>query len=275
MAGSGKVVAIMNALPSPIAASFRSGGLGARLLRPLVNRLMPGGPTPIVVRSGAGKGLRLLIDPRSEKYYWTGTHETPVQEAVSTFLKPGMTFWDIGAHIGLFALIGGRLVGDSGHVGAFEPMPENFDRLRANIEGNALGNVEAHCVALSDEEGSGAFVTLGSSLKGHFAQGKDRVAEGVVRVHTRTVDTIVSRGGRIPDLLKIDVEGAEGRVIRGAAETMRAHRPAIVIEIHSAQAGREVADALPIPYLFQNIATGEEAALPLVAGHYFARAGRA
>jgi FkbM family methyltransferase len=198
LAGGGKVVAIMNALPSPIAASLRSRGLGARLLRPLVNRLMPGGPTPIVVRSGPGKGLRLLIDPRSEKYYWTGTHETTVQEAVSTFLKPGMAFWDIGAHIGFFALIGSRLVGDSGHVQAFEPMPENFDRLTANIEGNALGNVEAHCVALSDEEGSAAFVTLGSSLKGHLTQGKDGAAEGVVRVDARTIDMIVSRAGRIP-----------------------------------------------------------------------------
>jgi hypothetical protein len=61
-------------------------------------------------------------------------------------------------------------------------------------------------------------------------------------------------------------------VIRGAAETIQAHRPAMVIEIHSAQAGREVVDALPIPYLFRGIATGEEAALPLVAGHYFALA---
>ena len=267
-----RVVDIMNALPSPVAALFRAGGIRARMLRPLVDRLVPDHPTQVVVLSGPGRGLRLLIHPRHEKYYWTGLHEEHVQSAIADALTPGMSFWDIGAHVGFFALLASRLGGDTVQVHAFEPMPGNFDRLKTNIEANALSNIQPHCVALSDEVGSSVFMTTGSSLTGHLAQGKGEATEGTVRVNTVTIDSIASDSGGVPDLLKIDVEGAEGRVIRGAARTIQACRPHMIIEVHSAQAGRDVVDALPVPYLFHDITSGQEAALPLAAGHYFGRA---
>lgn len=227
MAGSGRVVAIMNALPSPMAASFRSNGLGVRLLRPLVNRLMPGGPTSIVVRSGHGKGLRLLIDPRNEKFYWTGTHEMPVQEAVSTFLKPGMTFWDIGAHIGFFALSGSRLVGDSGRVHAFEPMPQNRERLVASIKMNGFQNMTVHDVALSATSGEAMLHAHRSSAMWTLV--RERGGEDGLPVRCRTLDEL-AESAPPPDLIKVDVEGAEVDVLRGGVALLSAAKPRLIVE---------------------------------------------
>ena len=74
-----------------------------------------------------------------------------------------------------------------------------------------------------------------------------------------------------PDLMKIDVEGAEGAVIRGAARTIDAHRPVLLIEVHSRDAGREVADAMPCRYTFRDLATGIETGSPELPAHYLAR----
>src|SRR2546427_4129523 len=123
------VVALMNRTPDPLAALFRSDTLGARLLRPLINRFVPMGLTWVVVRSGTVRGLHLLIDPQHEKFYWSGTHEPPLQQTIVRILRPGMSFWDIGANIGFFTLLASRCVDDAGHVHAFDPMAQNRARL--------------------------------------------------------------------------------------------------------------------------------------------------
>lgn len=69
-------------------------------------------------------------------------------------------------------------------------------------------------------------------------------------------------------LLKIDVEGAEGRVIRGGRETIAAHRPRMIIEIHSPRARREVLDALPAPYDFTDVEETAHDPAALIPGHY-------
>ncbi len=102
--------------------SLRRVPLGLRLIRPLVTRLLPDEPTAVTLRSGVGAGLRLVIDPQTEKFLWAGDHEVAVQHELAATLRPGMVFWDEGAHAGFFS-IAGRLVGERGWVHAFEPMP--------------------------------------------------------------------------------------------------------------------------------------------------------
>src|SRR6202165_5788560 len=110
------IVELANRLPSFIATPLRDNERAKRALRPLLNRLLPSRPPCVVVRSGPADGMRLLIYPKNEKYYWTGWHERPVQEALQRLLRPGMTFWDVGAHIGFFSCLAGRLVGTDGRV---------------------------------------------------------------------------------------------------------------------------------------------------------------
>src|SRR5437867_2716062 len=104
----------MNAMPGALAGRFRSETLAARIARPLVNHLLPSGPVEIVVRSGPGQGLRLIADPLTEKYYWTGSYERAVQASLVSILQSGSTFWDVGAHVGFFTLIAARLIGAEG-----------------------------------------------------------------------------------------------------------------------------------------------------------------
>lgn len=242
----------------------------ARPLRRALSSLAPTGPVIVTICGGELAGSNLWVDLSCEKYYWLGTHEERVQRLLARRVKPGFVVYDIGAHVGFFTLLFSRLVGTVGLVYAFEPLPENFDRLTANIKANSLSNIEASPLALSDEDGNATFVRDASSFKGCLAQEEPADAKSLVRVQAARIDTIVSRGARPPDLLKIDVEGAEAAVIRGSVRTIEAYRPWMLVEIHSPQAGRDVVDALPVPYHFLDVATGREAILPPARGHYFA-----
>lgn len=250
MAVADRVVAFMNHVPSPLAARFRSDGVLARMFRPLVNRLVPIGPTWVVVRSGAAKGVRLLIDPKTEKLFWPGMHEVAVQQAISRLLKPGMTFWDIGAHIGFFTLLTSRLVGDTGHVYAFEPMDQNRQRLLAAIQMNGCKNITVHDFALSVMSGevmlythkSSAMWTLVAELGGQ---------EGRV-IRCCTLDEFAASIPP-PDLIKVDVEGAEVDVLRGGLHFLSTVRPRLIVEFSNDALLAAARTLLPF-YTFERLA---------------------
>jgi len=125
-------------VPAPVARLFTTDSRASKLLRPLVNRFAPQGLTWVEVRSGGAHGISLLIDAQKEKFLWTGLHEPAVQRALAEQLRPGMTFWDVGAHVGFFTVLAARLVGEGGHVHAFEPVEENQRRLRAAVDAHAV-----------------------------------------------------------------------------------------------------------------------------------------
>ncbi len=249
MTVTNKVVATLNAVPGPVAAWFRHDAWVARALRPLINRLVPAGPTWVAVRSGAAHGVRLLIDPKTEKYYWTGTHEVPVQEAMSRLLKPGMTFWDVGAHVGFFSLIAGRLVGVSGHVHTFEPMPDNRERLLAAVTRNKITNITVHAVALAATDGEAVLYAHASSLMWTLLPGHGQKG---LPVRCRTLDD-VARSLPAPDLIKIDAEGAEVEVLRGGMQSLSRMRPRLIVEFSDDALRAEARELLPF-YSFTRLA---------------------
>ena len=250
MAIADKVTAILNALPGPIAASLRSDALLTRALRPLVNRLVPPRPTWIVIRSGPARGLHLLIDPKTEKYYWTGTHEVAVQQAISSSLKPGMTFWDIGAHIGFLTLLASRCVGDPGHVHAFEPMEQNRARLLAAIPRNGCKNITVHAFALASTSGDAVLHAHESSLMWTLVRERGRPAGRAVRC--RTLDELAG-SLPLPDLIKIDVEGAEVEVLRGGSRLLGTERPTLIVEFSNDTLLAQAQEFLPF-YTFERLA---------------------
>ncbi len=245
-----KVVAIMDTILAPVAAPFRSDALLARAFRPLINRIVPIGPTWIVVRSGAAQGLHLLIYPRSEKYYWTGAHEVSVQQSISSILKPSMTFWDIGAHIGFFTLLASRLVGVSGHVHSFEPMAQNRERLLASIKMNACKNTSVHDCALAATSGEAVLHAHESSLMWTLVPelGKQ---EGLA-VRCCTLDE-ATEFATPPDLIKVDAEGAEVDVLRGGLNFLATARPSLIVEFSNGTLLAEARGLLPF-YTFKRLA---------------------
>lgn len=149
-------------------------------------------------------------------------------------LKDANTVIDIGANTGLFALLAAKAMPNC-KVWAFEPVPFIFDMLQKNIRLNQLANVEAVPAAVSDSDGETTFyithTSVGIPTDSSSCRGfRDQVDE--YRVPTITLDEHVRRHhiARV-DVVKIDAEAAEEKVIRGALHTIETHRPMIICEV--------------------------------------------
>lgn len=192
---------------------------------------------PVRVRGGVGRGLRISLRNASGDYA-RGDNELPVQRAVVDHLRPGGVFYDIGSNIGFFALIAARAVGPSGHVYAFEPVPENAACIRANARANHLDTITVIGEAAGAESGT-AELWLVPHPGGATLSAGDAGSDATSRLEVRTVavDELVGAGRlRPPTVVKIDVEGAEAAVLDGMAETIAAHRPVLVVEVDDADA---------------------------------------
>jgi FkbM family methyltransferase len=149
--------------------------------------------------------------------YYQGHSEPETAALVRALLAPGMAFVDVGAHIGEYTLLAARRVGESGEVHAFEPDARVHEVLVENIRLNGLERiVRSHPWAVSDADGE-ADLRLGaepalSALATSSPPGA--ASPDGPRVRTVTLDSYVA--GRRVDLVKIDVEGAEMLVVRGA-----------------------------------------------------------
>jgi FkbM family methyltransferase len=187
------------------------------------------------IRSGEAAGL--LLDPGgSRPGYVLGTNERATQEFIAAHLQPGGTFYDVGANVGFFTLLGARLVGPGGRVYAYEPLPRTAALLRANAGRNGFEHVEVVEAAVAAREGE-AELALGSSDQDpHLAHGR---GEATVTVAVVTLDGELARGRRPPTLVKIDAEGAESEVLAGMESVLTAHRPVVVCEIHQSLHLRE------------------------------------
>ena len=161
--------------------------------------------------------------------YFGGCFEPDTTAAINRLCRPGMTVVDIGANVGCHALRFARLVGEAGRVVAFEPMAWARGKLSRNIELNGFRNITVEPVALSDSPGSREAYFRSSWLSGEESDPSS------LRRDTIPFDTldgyVEGRGlGRV-HMVKLDVDGHEFRVIRGAARTLAAHRPLVLIEL--------------------------------------------
>lgn len=148
---------------------------------------------------------------------------------------------DAGANVGAYAL---GLASDPGcRVAAFEPAPETFRRLEANLAAtDPEGRVTAHRVGLSDEDGTATFYRSTypelSSFERFNASRWEAAARDAVGVPVRRLDGLVADGTvPPPDFLKVDVEGHALDLLRGARETLTRHRPTAVVEVHPVDGG--------------------------------------
>jgi FkbM family methyltransferase len=157
-----------------------------------------------------------------------GRYEPEVTAAVTRHLRPGQCFVDIGASFGYFATLAGSIVGPTGHLIAFEPGPQNQSMLLLNLASNGIRGPEVHQMALDAEEGFVLYSYSGSN--GFITPFGGDPAELTNRslVRTSTLDAML--GDRPVDMIKIDVEGAEGRVLRGAEAVLTRHHPTLLME---------------------------------------------
>jgi FkbM family methyltransferase len=229
-------------------AIYRSPWLSKRI-RAWLNRAAPQGLIEVTVAAGALQGAKLSLDMQSEKDYWLGTYEPELQAAILDFVKPGMVAYDIGANIGYISMQLGRVVGEEGHVYAFEAFPENNERLRANISRNGMDTcVTVLPFAVTDNPGQVTFLVgpSGGTGKVYGSSGR-RVLnyQEEILVEAVTLDGFVyDSRNPAPDVIKMDIEGGELLAVPGMSRVLSEARPLVLIELHGYEAACLVWDEL-------------------------------
>ena len=191
---------------------------------------------PLVVPWHGGTRVEVTLgNDNSLCLYVAGSFEPNEFAFLDRLLRPGMTFVDIGANEGLFSLFAARKIGPSGRVISVEPSSRERRQLERNVERNRLANVTIVPHALGSEAGSARLQIAAKLHGGHNTFGEftydDVSAVGTEEVPVEALDAMAGRLGlgRV-DVIKIDVEGAELKVLRGGAVLLRAQHPVLLME---------------------------------------------
>jgi len=182
-----------------------------------------------VRRTWAGYQFNLWIsDPTSESWYDRDSPEVPPEMSflAQHRLRPGATVFDCGAHQCVIAMVMAKFVGANGKVVAVEASPLNYDTAMRNCELNAASNVTVIHAAVSD-----TLDPIECNVRGNGQVDDGTGTWGKISVTSVSVDELARRYGP-PDVLFVDVEGFESKVLRGAIDTLSRHRPDCFFEMH-------------------------------------------
>jgi FkbM family methyltransferase len=193
------------------------------------------------VRIEVEPGISFLLDSRDlvpSTILKTGEWQPEVWNSIVLKLSEGAVFFDVGAHIGYFSMKAARRVGKSGQVVAFERNPEILKLLRDNVAANHADNVTVEPIACTDREqmltlyAAPSINTGASSLARENSDVSEQESARPFAVRGRPIDDVVRelRLTRV-DAMKIDVEGAELSVLRGALDTLKRFHPKLVLEV--------------------------------------------
>ncbi len=182
-----------------------------------------------------GSRFQMKLSWQGHTTYVIGAYENDFIAVMRSYLHRGDTCVDVGGHLGYYALVMSQLVGPSGHVISFEPVPSNMSVLKENISLNNATNVELVNAALGERPGTVPLIcpenfelSWTPSIRGYSVEG----SRNSIDVRMDTLDAFLQRGQYKPTVIKIDVEGAELDVLSGAVETLRTTRPTVLLEIH-------------------------------------------
>lgn len=195
-----------------------------RLRIPVTGKLRNG----MVITSVLGDGVGEII--RKE-----GCYEPVTADAVHGQLTDETVFYDVGAHIGQYSLLASRCCRE---VHAFEAVPATFAYLSRNVQQNSLTNVTVNNIAVSDTCGTiqiheASLDNLGSSSM----IAPEQISGHVYTVPSISLDEYVKTHSE-PDVIKVDVEGAELLVLEGASSLIHRKHPVLVIEVNEETLGR-------------------------------------
>jgi len=220
----------------PVSARARIGRMpvvGA-LQRRIVTHLS-GTPFLHTINAGPARGLRIEVTLPRDKAIWAGTYEQVFASALREGVAPGDVCYDIGGYrgytAGVFALAGAK------SVVVCEPLPGNIAALQQLVQLNPSLPIVIEAFAAGQHDGSTKFrimpdKSMGKMISSPFQP--DRAYQSEIDVNVVRVDTLVfERGLPPPNVMKVDVEGAELEVLNGAERTLRELRPKVYLEAHT------------------------------------------
>jgi FkbM family methyltransferase len=204
----------------------------ARGIDYLSPRLSP--PLAFETSVTVGPQLRLMMPAGlpSARRLLAGDYEPEVSALMRSLLRSGMTFVDAGANVGYYTLLAADLVGETGHVYAFEPDQDSYAYLVMNVSSNRITQATVHRKALAETPGTRAFTP--SAWEGGYVSTRPTSSQSV-RVETESLDHFFRGEGWPPvHLIKLDVEGAEASVLAGMGEVIERNPLQLVMEFNLA-----------------------------------------
>ena len=217
-------------LPERLATMLPAGAGVAALrqrLRPVFTRLLSSG-TRLVATLPDGE--RVILAAAHRHVTWN-PHE---YRAFRTAVHPGSIVFDVGANAGAYTMLFAQWVGPAGHVYAFEPDGRAFEGLTTHLRLNRVADwTTASSAAVLDRPGPASLVVSDSPGGSRVVPGL-RIDDTGRRVQAVSIDHVCRERGVVPNVIKIDVEGAELSVLRGARETIAAagDRVTLFVEMH-------------------------------------------
>jgi FkbM family methyltransferase len=177
------------------------------------------------IRSGPLQGRKWKAS--SGVRFIKGTYEPKNVEAIQKTVREDDVAYDVGAHVGYFSVLMGDIVGSGGKVVAFEPRGLNLGYLRQHVAVNHCNNIEIVSKAVGDHSGHAKLETRTGSGTGYVSETGDEDVE------ITSIDELVETGALpAPTFLKIDVEGGEMAVLRGARKIIASQRPRMILATH-------------------------------------------
>ncbi len=275
----------LNPISPPTQIDRFNGGQPAMMkLAALINRVSPRGkgaiPRSIGRRFGRNwttsietdSGCRLAVDPSNLDLFVTieneGSWEPWIRRVCALAMKDGGVMFDVGANAGAISNETAKACPQA-IIKAFEPQIELANLVAVSARLNRIDRIEVFPVAVGDRQGTVKLHKPAHALHASL-MASGEAGESVVDVPLITLDSVVQSGQLpAPDFIKIDVEGGELGVIRGAAETIRAHRPVVIFEANesSQRFGYSRDDLLDQfrscgDYEFYSVAPGDVLATP-------------
>lgn len=168
------------------------------------------------------RGKKLLVPTKDTSMVPSIMNQDYEELELSIFkqiVKPGMQILDIGANLGIYSIFGSELVGPKGSVHSFEPVPENLKYLRHNVKLNKGNNVKINPIALGDKKGE-AKIYIAEKNVGTHSMGQYKSAKKAITIKTDTVENYIKKNGLKVGVVKMDIEGYEGHVLRGAGKSL-------------------------------------------------------
>lgn len=203
--------------------------------------LFDGLRAPVVMRWRSD--LQVVITPGEETsraLFVSGMYEPASMLAIQRFLFTGAVMFDVGANVGVFTLVGSRRVGPAGHIYSFEPSSRECATLDRNVALNSCDNVTVIAAAASDRRGTATLRVAAGQHRGQNTLAPSFAYPGVQTEREEIVSVVAlddlwrAQTVRKPAVLKIDAEGSELHVLRGATALLREAMPVVIFEVNDA-----------------------------------------
>lgn len=199
-----------------------------KLVRRTYGTLLGSGSS--VIPEGPMKGLHLAHSEHVSHAHLRGVYEIEMLEALDRVLKPGMVCYDVGASIGYISILMAR---KARKVYAFEPAPHAIAEIRRQAAANNFSNIEVVPLPVSDCVKTVSF-QLSDTAYGSRINSVLEERWKTISFDTTTLDIFASTH-EAPDLIKMDIEGEEGRALEGTRKVLSEKQPVLICEVHSAE----------------------------------------